>query len=281
MATLMADSEPTPAKVFASEVRPPEPIRLAPLPAENTIPPAPLFAELSDPLLVAPTVRPAAPYREAAPVRLPATAAAQRRRRVLVVVGFAVVVLGLAVAAKLQIALWRGQHPASPQAVQTVPVSPPPTRPIADPTPPLVPDPSPPPVAAPVEAPPAPPAPPPVAEPVASPPAPPEVAAAPPAPVAPTPTAVTKPAVVTLVPRAETPSSVTSSTTLIEALRPKGLLMVVSDRKGTIYIDDVKKGSTTDSRPMELLSGVHRVKVVAGGRTKSMEVRVEIGRAHV
>lgn len=284
VATLLADREPTPARVLVDDLRPlPESRPPSPI-AEQTFPPsAPLFTELSDPLPPVPPTRPPA-YREAAPVRLPATAAAQRRRRVLLAVGFTVVLLGLAVSAKLQLALWRDRHPRPPEP--TAPIASPPVEPAVSEAAPLIEPPAgaPPvaePIAAAAEVP---------ASPVESPPPPaadPSTAVPTSAPAAPT--AVTRPAVVTLAQRQPTstqpataPTPVTAPTAKtttaaasVEISRPKGLLMVVSDRKGVVYVDDVRKGTTTDARPMELLAGTHRVKVVAGGRTRTMEVRVD------
>lgn len=57
-----------------------------------------------------------------------------------------------------------------------------------------------------------------------------------------------------------------------------GYLQVICNRKATIYVDDVKKGSTADNVPIELTAGTHRVKVVANGRSRTMEVRIDAGR---
>ena len=56
---------------------------------------------------------------------------------------------------------------------------------------------------------------------------------------------------------------------------PTGRIMIVCDRKSTIYVDNVKKGLTTDQRPIELTAGNHTVRLVAGGRSKTQQVRVD------
>ncbi|MDP2304531.1 MAG: hypothetical protein Q8P18_00720 [Pseudomonadota bacterium] len=57
-----------------------------------------------------------------------------------------------------------------------------------------------------------------------------------------------------------------------------GFLQVLCNRKATVYVDNVRKGSTADLTPLELTAGTHRVKVVANGRTRTMEVRIDAGR---
>jgi hypothetical protein len=56
---------------------------------------------------------------------------------------------------------------------------------------------------------------------------------------------------------------------------PTGRIMIVCDRKATIYVDNVKKGLTTDQRPIELTAGNHTVRLVAGSRSKTQQVRVD------
>ena len=58
---------------------------------------------------------------------------------------------------------------------------------------------------------------------------------------------------------------------------PTGLLQVVCNRSAVIYVDNVRKGSTKDGRPIELPSGTHRVRVVAGGSSRTQDVRVDAG----
>lgn len=58
-----------------------------------------------------------------------------------------------------------------------------------------------------------------------------------------------------------------------------GSLQVLCNRKASIYVDNVRKGSTADGTPLELTAGMHRVKVVANGRTRTMDVRIDAGRS--
>ncbi len=60
-------------------------------------------------------------------------------------------------------------------------------------------------------------------------------------------------------------------------LQPMGLLQVVCNRTATIYVDDVRKGTTAEGRPIELAAGTHRVRIVAGGYSRTQVVRVDAG----
>ncbi len=57
-----------------------------------------------------------------------------------------------------------------------------------------------------------------------------------------------------------------------------GTLQVVCDRRATIYVDNVRMGSTSDDEPLEIVAGTHHVRVVANGRSRSMDVRIDAGR---
>lgn len=57
-----------------------------------------------------------------------------------------------------------------------------------------------------------------------------------------------------------------------------GLIEVVCARRATIYVDGVRKGLTTDAKPIELSAGVHTVKVVANGFSRTQQVRVDPGK---
>ncbi len=59
-----------------------------------------------------------------------------------------------------------------------------------------------------------------------------------------------------------------------------GYLQVSCDRAGVVYVDDVRKSTTDDPRLIELTAGRHRVRVVAGGRSRSQDVRVDAGRSN-
>jgi hypothetical protein len=58
-----------------------------------------------------------------------------------------------------------------------------------------------------------------------------------------------------------------------------GVLHVVCNRKATVYVDNVKVGTTADARPFEVVAGSHRVRVVASnGRSHTQNVRIDAGR---
>ncbi|MES2639673.1 MAG: hypothetical protein V4850_09325 [Myxococcota bacterium] len=58
-----------------------------------------------------------------------------------------------------------------------------------------------------------------------------------------------------------------------------GFLQVLCNKKATIYVDNVKMGSTADHASIELTAGTHRVKVVgSNGRSRTMDVRIDAGR---
>jgi hypothetical protein len=104
------------------------------------------------------------------------------------------------------------------------------------------------------------------------------VAVEPTAPVAPTsvPAAVAPPA-------AALPSAKAAATPLDERRgeyqAATGFLQVLCNKKATIYVDNVKMGSTADHASIELTAGTHRVKVVgANGRSRTMDVRIDAGR---
>lgn len=101
------------------------------------------------------------------------------------------------------------------------------------------------------------------------------------APPAPEPTPVPAPAPVEAV-VAATPAVDPAPAAPVEASdrrqtfkMPTGRILIVCDRKATIYVDNVKKGLTTDQRPIELTAGNHTVRLVAGGRSKTQQVRVD------
>ncbi len=58
-----------------------------------------------------------------------------------------------------------------------------------------------------------------------------------------------------------------------------GVLHVVCNRKATVYVDNVKVGTTADARPFEVVAGSHRVRVVgSNGRSHTQNVRIDAGR---
>lgn len=58
-----------------------------------------------------------------------------------------------------------------------------------------------------------------------------------------------------------------------------GFLQVLCNREAAVYVDGKRVGSTADQDPLEIIAGTHVVKVVAGGRSRSMEVRIDAGRS--
>ncbi|MDP2315989.1 MAG: hypothetical protein Q8P41_24040 [Pseudomonadota bacterium] len=122
-----------------------------------------------------------------------------------------------------------------------------------------------------------------VVPPVEVPPAPIPIAAEP-VPVVAPPIPAPAPAPVVLPPRAATPLPAAPTTPNVEERRGNlqaatGVLQVICNRKATIYVNNVKMGTTADSRPVELTAGTHRVKVVgSNGRSRSMDVRIDAGR---
>ncbi|MFN7146093.1 MAG: hypothetical protein ACK4YP_20140, partial [Myxococcota bacterium] len=61
---------------------------------------------------------------------------------------------------------------------------------------------------------------------------------------------------------------------------PTGFLTVVCNRKATIYVGDVKKG-TTAGEPLELPAGTHRVRMVANGSSRTQTIRVDANRMNM
>jgi hypothetical protein len=109
----------------------------------------------------------------------------------------------------------------------------------------------------------------------------PEVA---PAEVAPVPEAPPVPPVAVAPPVAVVPATPATPSASVEERRgafelATGVLHVACNRKATVYVDNVKVGTTADGRPFELAAGTHRVKLVASnGRSRTQEVRIDAGR---
>lgn len=108
----------------------------------------------------------------------------------------------------------------------------------------------------------------------------------PPAVPAPAPPAATKapetPKVATTTGAAATPAAVPSPTSERQGgfQAPTGFLTVVCSHKATIYVNDVKKG-TTAGEPLELPAGTHRVRMVGNGSSRTQTIRVDANRMNM
>jgi hypothetical protein len=80
-------------------------------------------------------------------------------------------------------------------------------------------------------------------------------------------------------PAAASPSVVPAALFARAASLPsdQGLLMVVSDRSDTVYVDGRVLGDLTTLGPLTLTAGIHRVRVVTAGTDREADARVDAG----